>query len=336
LSFALRLLTFTFSSVFGISTVEVQGPNLKSALDSDCGPAASLLAAGVSAGGGEATAVFVAAKTSTFRIAIKAAMKKTMALVDSKPLVDAAKLLNQGKFSTSRLINNVLASISDLNLEFYHNSGKMYKNCPDDFASRFPAQCKDANNCKIHSFIRDCTKLTVSRISISASLPEGVLVGSLKTEDDNILKDILTGKARLPLDNPKALAFLQGRDRDLVRVRELLMAGQRPSDKRDHKPVKLFFRNDIKTTIDKHGCLVVVKRNRNTLVTRELVIIPNKMSVGLLYSLHINLKHPPQDQLHKAVETRFYISNIANKCQEVSDACTLCVSSKPIPMEVYD
>ena len=70
---------------------------------------------------GEATAVFVAAKTSTFRIAIKASSKKTLALVDSKPLVDAAKLLNQGKFSTSRLINNVLASISDLNLEFHHN-----------------------------------------------------------------------------------------------------------------------------------------------------------------------------------------------------------------------
>ena len=70
--------------------------------------------------------------------------------------------------------------------------------------------------------------------------------------------------------------------------------------------------------------------------TRELVIIPNKMSVGLLYSLHINLKHPTKDQLQKAVETRFYISNIANKCQEVSDACTLCVSSKPIPIEVYD
>ena len=163
-----------------------------------------------------------------------------------------------------------------------------------------------------------------------------MLVGQLKTEDDNILKDILTGNARLPLDNKKALAFLQGRDRDLVRVRELLISGQRPSDKRDHKPVKLFFRNDIKTTIDKHGCLVVVKRNKNTLVTRELVIIPNKMSVGLLYSLHINLKHPTKDQLQKAVETRFYISNIANKCQEVSDACTLCVSSKPIPMEVYD
>ena len=62
---------------------------------------------------------------------------------------------------------------------------------------------------------------------------------------------------------------------------------------------------------------MVVKRNRNTLVTREQIIIPDKMSIGLLYSLHINLKHPTKDQLQKAVETRFYISSLANKCQEV-------------------
>ena len=42
---------------------------------------------------GEATAMFTAAKTAVFRVPIKASMKKRMALVDSKPLVEAAKLL---------------------------------------------------------------------------------------------------------------------------------------------------------------------------------------------------------------------------------------------------
>ena len=52
---------------------------------------------------GEATASYVAAKTATFRIPSKASLKKTQALVDSKPLVEAARLLNQGKFSTSKI-----------------------------------------------------------------------------------------------------------------------------------------------------------------------------------------------------------------------------------------
>ena len=89
---------------------------------------------------GEATAVFMAAKNPAFSVPIKASLKETLALVDSKPLVEAAKLLENGKFLASRLINNVLATISELNLKFHHLSGKMGKNCPDDFASRFPAK----------------------------------------------------------------------------------------------------------------------------------------------------------------------------------------------------
>ena len=182
---------------------------------------------------GEATAVYVSAKTPTFRIPIKASLKKTQALVDSKPLVEAARLLNQGKFSTSKIINNVLSSISDLNLEFHHLSGKLFKNCPDDFGSRSPAACPDPSSCRLHGFIRECTGFAVSRVSISVSLEqEGAIIGHIKKQDDTVLRDILTGKAALPLSNRRAFAYLQSRDKDLVRVRELLLAGQKPSEKR--------------------------------------------------------------------------------------------------------
>ena len=54
---------------------------------------------------GEATASYVAGKCPAFSVPIKASNLKTLALVDSKPLMDAAKLLKSGKFSSSRLIN---------------------------------------------------------------------------------------------------------------------------------------------------------------------------------------------------------------------------------------
>ena len=87
---------------------------------------------------GEAIATFVAARAPAFKSTILSSSKKTLALVDSKPLMEAAKLLKSGKFSSSKIINNVLTTISELNLDFYHTSGKMGRNCPDDYASRNP------------------------------------------------------------------------------------------------------------------------------------------------------------------------------------------------------
>ena len=78
------------------------------------------------------------------------------------------------------------------------------------------------------------------------------------------------------------MAYLQSRDRDLVRVRELLLAGQRPSNKRDFKGVMVYFRSDMQTSIDRFGCIIVIKTNRKNLVKRELVAVPNSMSMGLL------------------------------------------------------
>ena len=75
---------------------------------------------------GEAVASFLAGKTPSFRIPILASTKKTLSLVDSKPLMEAANLLRNGKFSTSRLKNNVLTSISELNLDFHHLPTKSY------------------------------------------------------------------------------------------------------------------------------------------------------------------------------------------------------------------
>ena len=175
--------------------------------------------------------------------------------------------------------------------------------------------------------------MTVSSVNLSVSLPMGAIIGQV--QQGQVLQDILAGKTRLPLENKQAMLFLQSRDRDLRRVKELLLAGQRPSIKRDIKEVKVFFRSDVKTSIDKDGCIVVIKRNKGNLVTRTLLVIPDSISIGLLYSLHINLDHPTKEQLHRAVDSRFFTRDLANKCGRVVDSCTLCMSTSTIPKEVH-
>ena len=137
---------------------------------------------------GEATAVYVAAKNPAFRTPILASLKKTLALVDSKPLMEAAKLLKQGKFSSSKIINHVLSTISELNMDFHHISGKMGTNCPDDYASRIPIKCTDSTKCRIHSFIKECTSVTVANTNLYISITMGAIVGNINKEE-GLLQD---------------------------------------------------------------------------------------------------------------------------------------------------
>ena len=285
---------------------------------------------------GEASAVYVAGKHPSFSVPIRASHNTTLALVDSKPVSDAAKLLRNGKFSSSRMINYVLASISELNLEFHHVSGKMKYNFPDDFSSRNPAKCDGNPNCKVHTFISECMNLTISNVELAASTTLRSIIGQIQTNNKSLLSDILQGKTRLPLANRPAMAYLQSKDRDLIRVKELLKAGQRPSGKRDVGAVKVYFRSDVTTSVDRSGCIIVIKQNRNNLVKRDLVAVPNSISLGLLYSLHINLDHPTTDQLLKAVDTRFFMQDVLNKCTEITKSCTLCMSAEPIPAEIHE
>ena len=124
--------------------------------------------------------------------------------------------------------------------------------------------------------------LTISNVELAASITLHSFIGQIQTTNKPLLSDILQGKSRLPLANRRAMAYLQSKDRDLVRVKELLMAGQRPSTKRDFGTVKVYFRSDVTTSVDSSGCIIVIKQNRNNLVKRDLVAVPNSISLGLL------------------------------------------------------
>ena len=116
---------------------------------------------------GEATTFYVAGKSPLFRVHIKASQERTIALSDNKTVCQAAALLQSGKFSSSKIINDILTSISDLNLEFQHISGKMGQNFTDDYGSRNPAQCEGGDSCKVCYFVKECETLQTCQQSHS-------------------------------------------------------------------------------------------------------------------------------------------------------------------------
>ena len=183
---------------------------------------------------GECSAHFVAAKCGNFRSYIKSSKLKTISLTDSKPVYQAANLLKKGKFSTSKLINELLTSVSDLGLEYQHLSGKMGQNFVDDFGSRNPAECSDKPNCKICSFLKDCEELTVGPV-LSFTVANMCVITNVDIreprETNKLVHDIVRGAANVPFNNRQAMKFLQDQDPDLVKLKSYLLSGKRPQDK---------------------------------------------------------------------------------------------------------
>ena len=282
---------------------------------------------------GEMSAQFVAAKSPTFSSHIKASNKRTVSLVDNKPVVEASKLIKSGKFSSSRVINNLMSAISEHNLEFQHVSAKLGQNFPDDFASRNPASCDGGSHCKICSFIKDCEKLTVG--SLSFNITESAIVGQVKQTEDTLVQDILRGDKTVPFNNRQAMKYLQDQDRDLVKLRNYLTSAKRPTPRntRENK-IKRYLRKDNDITIAKDGCLVAHRRDNN-LSNRELVVVPEDISMGLLYGMHINLNHPTSFQLAKVVDTKFFILDKDKKIKDLVSDCTLCQSVARLPEEIH-
>lgn len=65
------------------------------------------------------------------------------------------------------------------------------------------------------------------------------------------------------------------------------------------------------------------------------MVIPENISMGLLYGMHINLNHPTCFQLCRIVDSKFFILNRDKKIKKLVEDCTLCQSVAKIPKEIH-
>ena len=253
-------------------------------------------------------------------------------------MYQAANLLKRGKFSTSKLINELLTTISDLNLEYQHLSGKMGQNFVDDYGSRNAIECSDKTNCKVCSFLTDYEDMTVGSV-LSFTVASMSVITNVDIRDprdtNKLVNDIVRGAAKIPFNNREAMKYLQDKDPDLVKLRNYLLTGKRPQEKNTREnSIKKYLQRNTNITIAKDGCMVVVKQNRK-FAKNELIIIPEHLSMGLLYGMHINLNHPTSFQLARVIDTKFFILQKDKMIKKITKDCTLCQSVAKIPLEIH-
>ena len=283
---------------------------------------------------GECYAVYVAMKCPNFTSHIRSSQPRTICLVDNKPVYQAANLLKKGQFSTSKFINHLLTAISEFNIEFQHISGKMGQNFVDDYGSRHSISCQNSDDCTICQFVDEATQLTIG--SISFSVQNLAIVGNIPDADDNkaLIQNIITGQVNIPFNNRKAMKYLQDQDPDLLKLREYLTSGKRPQGKNNKEnSIKRYLQQGTDATIARDGCIVVNKVGKK-LTRNELIVIPQRVSLGLLQAMHINLNHPTSYQLMKVTDTKFFILDRDKKIQSITSDCTQCQSMASIPKEL--
>ena len=283
---------------------------------------------------GEATAVFIAAKCSTFSIPIKASSLKTIALVDNKTVVQASKLIEKGKFSSSKVINEIVTGISELNLDYHHISGKMGENFADDYGSRNPVKCEGGDHCKVCSFVRDSKLVSINSVISFVATNDAIIASIAASVDNQLVNDIIRGTTPIPFSNRKAMKYLQDQDPDLQIVRRELTSGQRPQLKNTKvNSIKRYLQKQANITIAKDGLLVSRKMGRK-FSTKDLIVIPENVSRGLLYGMHLNLKHPTSFQLKKVIDTKFFMLNKDTIIDGIQKSCEMCQSLAQIPKEM--
>ena len=170
---------------------------------------------------------------------------------------------------------------------------------------------------------------------MSFSITDNAVIGHIAQVEPNLIQDILLGRKTVPFNNRGAMKYLQDRDEDLVKLRDYLTSGKRPTARNTREnSVKRYLMRNNEITIAKDGCLVAMKRDSH-LRKRELVFVPEDMSKGLLYALHINLNHPTLFQLEKVFDTRFFMLDKEKKMKEIVQDCTMCQAVARIPEEIH-
>merc|ERR1712240_654664 len=91
-----------------------------------------------------------------------------MGLADFKPVADAIKKIQEGKFSTSSRMNRLLTNINKLPVIAKHFSSKFNLNQVATLQSPYTPPC-NVTNCSIHKFIDEVTKTIIDPAACCSS-----------------------------------------------------------------------------------------------------------------------------------------------------------------------
>ena len=233
---------------------------------------------------------------------------------DSKPVHEAVKLINAGKFSTSARMSSFLTNINRTRIDTRHISGKAKLNPLSDLQSRSTADC-NSDFCSVHKFINDAIDSVV---------------------DDGAKNCKLTD---FGFTNREAWKNCQNANQACKIAKQLLTSGK-PPPKAIGKSTGEYW-NDVRqycrdACISKDG-LLVVKSKPEVLsgnIPRERIVIPKPLVPALLYHLHNhNDGHPAKTQQKSSFQRQFYAIHLEKHLELLYRNCYQCSVVQKLPKE---
>ena len=232
------------------------------------------------------------------------------ALVDSKATVQAVQKMENGVFSTSRRLQDLLANLSAERVKVLHMSAKLSSPILRmvDFASRNPVECSTPG-CTICKDSENPDVTFFGKISIPSADPP---VPSLSIP---IWKDIQTSSP------------------NLRRAASLLESGKIPHKKEKINDIRSYLRH---CTLSKDG-LVIAKNDDKSQPFQtsktSRIVIPREFAYSYAVVLHRKFAHPLPGQMLKLFNRHFFMLNAETIIKQVTEHCDPCQASKIIPKE---
>ena len=237
---------------------------------------------------------------------------------DNKPVFEAIKLINKGKFSARARMSSILTNVNRTPIKIRHISGKAKLNAMADLQSRIPPQCT-SEHCSIRKFLEN---------TVDSIIEDGPKNNSIKLND--------TGHAYA---NRSAWLNAQYANQAINEARKLLTTGK-PPPKAIGKHSGEYW-NDVRKywrdcNIAKDGLLVAnVEANAiSGNIHRERIAIPKPLTPALLYHMHNNTQnHPTKSQQKAQFLRQFYAVNLEKHLETLYQNCYKCLIVQKLPRE---
>ena len=236
---------------------------------------------------------------------------------DSKPVHEAIKLINKGKFSSSARISSFLTNINRTKIDSRHISGKAKLNPVSDLQSRYPPDCT-SELCSVHKFINETID---SVIEVGANLSS--------------ISEVTSG-----FTNRASWKVAQEANQACTVAKQLLSSGK-PPPKAIGKTSGDYW-NDIRqycrdASISKDG-LLVVKSQPNVIsgnIPRDRIVVPKPLVAALLYHTHNHSdQHPAKTQQKSLFQRQFYAIGLDKHLELLYENCYKCSVLQKLPKEI--
>ena len=254
----------------------------------------------------EIEAVAFGTAIEAFYDIIKESSKPVIICPDSKPVCDATKMLQKGKFSLSPRIQTFLNNMGKIRCDVQHISGKTGHNQIADFQSRNTETCF-AEICQLCNYVNQQSDTILD--------PK---IGSLQHQ--------------IPYSNRQGWKSIQMQDKACILARNALSTGQLVSKKSGK--VNTDARRIIsQAKIAKDNLLIVPKSINMSTEKMERIVVPSAYNQALITQMHYKNDHPTKSQLKCMFDKYFFGLGINATLDRLYEECSLCNSMKKLPKQ---